>query len=56
MLDISKKNFEQLGGDLNQVNLGEERVKTVDSPDEVDAKKVRIFVYVFGGFFSRICA
>ena len=40
MLDVSRKNYEQLGGDLTQVELQDAATKKVDSPEEVDAKKV----------------
>ena len=40
MMEISKKNFEQLGGDLGQLDILVAESKKVDSPDEVQVKKV----------------
>jgi len=45
MLNISKKNFEQLGGDLNGIHLVDDlESKKVESPEEVDAKKANKLV------------
>ena len=49
MLNISKKNFEQLGGDLNGIHLVDDlESKKVESPEEVDAKKVCVIMYAGG--------